>query len=77
MAANNVYRIGRQACNIRCRQQHLQKLNNNMITHTTTQLNPCPSQDTLENPAFLRFHPRYNILYACTEDITQDNEVRV
>lgn len=33
--------------------------------------------DTLENPAFLRFHPDYNILYACTEDITRENEVRV
>ncbi|CAN0302346.1 unnamed protein product [Ectocarpus sp. 6 AP-2014] len=32
-------------------------------------------EDTLENPAFLRFHPQYNILYACTEDITKDNEV--
>ncbi|CAN0219981.1 unnamed protein product, partial [Ectocarpus fasciculatus] len=32
-------------------------------------------ENTLENPAFLRFHPRYNILYACTEDITRDNEV--
>ena len=29
----------------------------------------------LENPAFLRFHPEYNVLYACTEDITKDNEV--
>lgn len=33
-------------------------------------------EDTLENPAFLRFHPEINILYACTEDITKDNEVR-
>ncbi|CAN0439253.1 unnamed protein product, partial [Ectocarpus sp. 12 AP-2014] len=32
-------------------------------------------EETLENPAFLRFHPQYNILYACTEDITKDNEV--
>ncbi|CAN0489824.1 unnamed protein product, partial [Laminaria digitata] len=32
-------------------------------------------EDTLENPAFLRFHPEYNVLYACTEDITRDNEV--
>lgn len=30
---------------------------------------------TLENPAFLRYHPEYNVLYACTEDITRDNEV--
>lgn len=30
---------------------------------------------TLENPAFLRFHPEFNVLYACTEDITKDNEV--
>ncbi|CAN0342500.1 unnamed protein product, partial [Scytosiphon promiscuus] len=29
----------------------------------------------LENPAFLRFHPQFNVLYACTEDITKDNEV--
>lgn len=37
----------------------------------------CPrdNQDTLENPAFLRFHPLYNLLYACTEDITKANEV--
>lgn len=36
---------------------------------------PPITQDTLENPAFLRFHPQYNVLYACTEDITKDNEV--
>lgn len=33
--------------------------------------------DTLQNPAFLRFHPKYNVLYACTEDITRENEVLV
>eukprot|EP00730_Choanoeca_flexa_P000604 TRINITY_DN10264_c0_g1_i4.p1 TRINITY_DN10264_c0_g1~~TRINITY_DN10264_c0_g1_i4.p1 ORF type:complete len:405 (+),score=119.19 TRINITY_DN10264_c0_g1_i4:128-1342(+) len=26
-----------------------------------------------DNPGFLRYHPKENILYLCTEDITQDN----
>ncbi|KAG5174906.1 Lactonase, 7-bladed beta-propeller-domain-containing protein [Tribonema minus] len=31
--------------------------------------------NTLENPAFFRYHPLRNVLYACTEDITKDNLV--
>ena len=45
-------------------------------------LNPKTSQLTLLsvakeviNPAFLRFHPAYNVLYACTESISEPGEV--
>ncbi|CAM9537426.1 unnamed protein product, partial [Phaeothamnion confervicola] len=31
--------------------------------------------NSLENPAFFRYHPKHNILYTCTEDITKDNDV--
>eukprot|EP00611_Tribonema_gayanum_P032116 TRINITY_DN945_c0_g3_i2.p1 TRINITY_DN945_c0_g3~~TRINITY_DN945_c0_g3_i2.p1 ORF type:complete len:464 (+),score=137.86 TRINITY_DN945_c0_g3_i2:150-1394(+) len=31
--------------------------------------------NTLENPAFFRYHPLRNVLYTCTEDITKDNLV--
>ncbi|CAM9684330.1 unnamed protein product [Discosporangium mesarthrocarpum] len=30
---------------------------------------------TLENPAFVRYHPSQNVMYCCTEDIMKDNEV--
>ncbi|CAM9411083.1 unnamed protein product [Choristocarpus tenellus] len=31
--------------------------------------------DTLENPAFFRYHPTQNIMFCCTEDIKKDNEI--
>lgn len=31
--------------------------------------------DSLENPAFYRFHPKKNVIYCCTEDIHKDNEI--
>lgn len=34
-------------------------------------------EDVGENPAFLRYHPEENILYACTESIDRDGEVVV
>ena len=31
--------------------------------------------DVCENPAFLRFHPHLNVLYACTESMTKSDDI--
>merc|ERR1740123_93345 len=33
------------------------------------------SQDTVMNPAFSRFHPSKNVLYTCTESVSEQGEI--
>ena len=46
----------------------------NISDGTLTLLSSIP-EGMLHNPAFCRWHPKLNVLYACTESLTQEGQV--